>query len=97
MSFAETDSQIQRTDLWLPKGEMDRWGRDRLEIWVSRMQTIIYSMGKQLPPGLSVPESPGGCSNASLPGLSLPLQSYIYLRDSLINLFAPLNHKDNQS
>ena len=27
----ETDSQTERTDLWLPKGE--GWGRDTLGVW----------------------------------------------------------------
>ena len=39
---AETDSQTQRTDLWLPRGG----GRDGLGVWDYQMQTIIYRMNK---------------------------------------------------
>ena len=28
----ETDSQMQKTNLWLPKGK-GRWGRDKLGVW----------------------------------------------------------------
>ena len=41
----ETDSQTQRTDLWLPRG--GGWGRDGLRVWDQQMQTIIYRMDKQ--------------------------------------------------
>ena len=43
----ENDSQIQRTDLWLPKLEA---GRDGLGIWDQQMQTSIYRMDKQQGP-----------------------------------------------
>ena len=37
----ETDSQTQRTDLWLPQ-----WGRecDGLGVWDQEMQTITFRM-----------------------------------------------------
>ena len=41
----ETDSQTQRTDLWLPKGKGR--GRDGLAVWDQQMQTLIYRMDKQ--------------------------------------------------
>ena len=41
----ETDSQTQRTDLWLP------WGRGKgmgwIGVWTQQMQTIIFKMNKQ--------------------------------------------------
>ena len=40
----ETDSQTQRTDLWLPRG------RDGLGVWSQQMQTITYRMDKQQGP-----------------------------------------------
>ena len=44
----ETDSQTQKTDLQLPRGE--GWGRDGLRVWGQQMQTIIYRMDKQQGP-----------------------------------------------
>lgn len=40
----EIDSQIYRTDLWLPKV-----GVGRLAVWDQQMQSIIYRMDKQGP------------------------------------------------
>ena len=40
----ETDSQTQRTDLWLPRE------RDKLGVWDQQMQTVIYRMDKQQGP-----------------------------------------------
>ena len=34
----ETDSQTQKTTLWLPKGK--GWGRDKLGVWDYQTQTI---------------------------------------------------------
>ena len=42
----ETDSQIQRTDLWLPRAG----GEDGLGGWGQQIQTIIYIMDKQQGP-----------------------------------------------
>ena len=39
----KTDSQIQRTDLWMPRGR----GEEGLGVWDQQMQTIIYRMDKQ--------------------------------------------------
>ena len=41
----ETDSQTQRTDLWLPRGNGMEW--EELGVWGQQMQTITFSMGKQ--------------------------------------------------
>ena len=38
----ETDSQTQRTYLWLPRGR--EWGRDGVGVWGEQMQTITYRM-----------------------------------------------------
>ena len=48
----ETDSQTQRTDLWLP-GLV--WvggcgGKEGLGVWEQQMQTVIYRMNKQQGP-----------------------------------------------
>ena len=45
----DTDSQTQRTDLWLPRGEV-RWGRERLGVWDQQMQISIHRMDKQQGP-----------------------------------------------
>ena len=45
----ETDSQTQRTDLWLPRWK-EEWGRDGLGVWDQQIQTIIYRMDKQQGP-----------------------------------------------
>ena len=45
----ETDSQTQRTDLWLRGGE-GRWGMEGVGVWGQQMQTIIYRMDKQQGP-----------------------------------------------
>ena len=34
----ETNSQVWKTDLWLPRGS--GWGRDQLGVWDQQMQTI---------------------------------------------------------
>ena len=44
----ETDSQTQKTNLWLPKGEVG--GRDKLEVWDQQKQTAIYKIDKQQGP-----------------------------------------------
>ena len=44
----ETDSQIQKTNLWLPKGEGE--GRDKLGVWDQQIQTTIYKIDKQQGP-----------------------------------------------
>ena len=36
MYETETDSQTQRTDLWLPRGRVG-WGRDRVGVWSQQM------------------------------------------------------------
>ena len=41
----ETDSQTQKTNLWLPKGK--RVGRGKLGIWDQQIQTTIYQIDKQ--------------------------------------------------
>ena len=43
----ETDTQTQRTDLWLPRG---RRQRGELGVWDLQMQIIIYRMDKQKGP-----------------------------------------------
>ena len=43
----ETDSQTQRTDLWLPGG---RGGEVELGVWDQQMQTNTYRMHKQQGP-----------------------------------------------
>ena len=43
----ETDSQTQRTDMWLPR---EGWERDGMGVWYQQMQTIIYRMNKQQGP-----------------------------------------------
>ena len=45
----ETDSQTQRTDLWLPRAR-GPGGRDGVGVWGLQMQTIIYIMDKQQGP-----------------------------------------------
>ena len=45
----ETDSQAQRTDLWLPMGR-EAGGMDGLGVQDQQMQTIIYRMDKQQGP-----------------------------------------------
>ena len=40
----ETDSQTQKTNLWLPKGE---GGRDKLGVWDQQIQTAIHKIEKQ--------------------------------------------------
>ena len=52
----ETDSQTQRADLWLPRGE---WRRDALGAWISRSKllyvertkskVLLYSTGDYAP------------------------------------------------
>ena len=44
----ETDSETQKTDLWLPRGK--RRGRDGLGAWDQQMQTITYRMDKHQGP-----------------------------------------------
>ena len=44
----ETDSQAQRTDLWLPGG--GEWRRDTLGVWGQQMQTTTQRMRKQQGP-----------------------------------------------
>ena len=39
----ETDSQTQKINLWLPKGE---GGRDKLGVWDQQIQTSIYKTDK---------------------------------------------------
>ena len=41
----ETDSQTQRTDLWLPEGREREWGE--LGVWGQQMQTITFRIDKQ--------------------------------------------------
>ena len=43
----ETDSQTQRTDLWLPRW---RLGEGWIGVWGQQMQTIIYKMDKKQSP-----------------------------------------------
>ena len=43
----ETDTQTQRTDLWLPRG---RRQRGEPGVWDLQKQTIIYRMDKQKGP-----------------------------------------------
>ena len=40
----ETDSQIQKTNLWLPKG---KGGRDKLGVWDYQIQTNIYKINNK--------------------------------------------------
>ena len=42
----ETDSQTQRTDLWLPRERE----RDGLGVWGQQMQTITFRIDKQQGP-----------------------------------------------
>ena len=44
----ETDSQTQKTNLWLPKEK--RVGRDKLGVWDQRIHTTICKIGKQQHP-----------------------------------------------
>ena len=48
ISKKETDSQTQKTDLWLPWG----WGEGegKTEFWVSRCKTITFRIDKQQGP-----------------------------------------------
>ena len=39
----ETDSQTQKTKLWLPKGK-GGWGGDKLEVWDQQIQATIYKI-----------------------------------------------------
>ena len=41
----ETDSQKQRTDLWLPR--VRGQGRDGVGVWGQQMQIVIYRMDEQ--------------------------------------------------
>ena len=41
----ETDSQTQKTNLWLPKGKGE--GRVRLEAWEQQIQTTIYKINNK--------------------------------------------------
>ena len=47
MHKTETDSQTQRPDLWLPRG--DGWGDGWIGVQDQQMQTIICRMDKQGP------------------------------------------------
>ena len=44
----ETDSQRERTDLWLPRKR--GWGNGGLRVWGWQMQSIIYRKDKQQGP-----------------------------------------------
>ena len=44
----ENDSETQETNLWLPKGKVER--KDKLELWHYHIYTIIYKMHKQQGP-----------------------------------------------
>ena len=46
---AETESQTQKTDLWLPKVEAG-CGRDKLGVWDQQIHTTIYKIDKQQGP-----------------------------------------------
>ena len=46
----ETDSQTERTGLWLPRGRGGEWRRDGLGVWDEQMQAIIYRTDKQQGP-----------------------------------------------
>ena len=48
----KTDSETQRTDLWLPRWGQGSggWVRDGLGVQGQQMQTIIYRMDKQQGP-----------------------------------------------
>ena len=41
----ETDSQTQKTNLWLPKGKGG--GRDKLRVWDQKIQTTVYKVNKR--------------------------------------------------
>ena len=43
----KTDSQTQKTNLWLPKG---KGGGDKLGVWDQQIQTTIYKIDKQQGP-----------------------------------------------
>ena len=43
----ETDSQTQRTDLWLTRGRGRKW--DRLGVWGQQMKTTTFRTDKQGP------------------------------------------------
>ena len=43
----ETDSQTQKTNLWLPKG---KGGRDKLGVWGQQIHTTVYKIDKQQGP-----------------------------------------------
>ena len=47
----ETDSQTQKTNLWLPKGIVA--GEDKLGIWDQQIHTTIYEIDKQQGPTVS--------------------------------------------
>ena len=42
----QTDSQTERTDLWLPRGRGGRGGKD-WELGISRCKLVYYRMDKQ--------------------------------------------------
>ena len=45
----EKGTQMQKTNLWLPKGEWG-WRRDKLGVWNQQIQTTIYKIDKQQGP-----------------------------------------------
>ena len=45
MYKTETDSQTQKTNLWLPKGNGGR--RNKLRVWDYQLQTTIHKIDKQ--------------------------------------------------
>ena len=44
----ETDSETQKTNLWLPKGKGD--GRDKLGVWDQQIYTVVNKIDKQQGP-----------------------------------------------
>ena len=43
----ETDSQTQKTNLWLPN-KVERWGIDKLGVWDLHIHSTIYIINKDL-------------------------------------------------
>ena len=47
----QKQAQIQRTNLWLPKGKVGWCGRDKLGVWDWQMPATVYKIDEQGAPG----------------------------------------------